>query len=179
MTSPPSGCQRDFHPQAVEHARHTKKTSHLLQVVGRSLNSPPPKSAHKQPAASGSRWEWPGRATVQKEGLIAIAFSTVERTHHHCAASVFMALYSSSGSGDCDTPTVATAFHCPSRFTKVSMSDRGWSVRPGTDVPPTTQTVLSAFDTLRLPRRRIDAPAHPILQSRVLHPLFPFVNESE
>src|ERR1700677_1466332 len=25
MTSPPSGCQRDFHPQAVEHARHTKK----------------------------------------------------------------------------------------------------------------------------------------------------------
>src|SRR5262249_33564607 len=24
MTSPPSGCQRDFHPQAVEHARHTK-----------------------------------------------------------------------------------------------------------------------------------------------------------
>src|SRR5215467_14490586 len=26
MTSPPSGCQRDFHPQAVEHARHTDKT---------------------------------------------------------------------------------------------------------------------------------------------------------
>ena len=25
MTSPPSGCQRDFHPQAVEHARHKKK----------------------------------------------------------------------------------------------------------------------------------------------------------
>src|ERR1700675_1335186 len=25
MTSPPSGCQRDFHPQAVEHARHTKR----------------------------------------------------------------------------------------------------------------------------------------------------------
>jgi hypothetical protein len=25
MTSPPSGCQRDFHPRAVEHARHTKK----------------------------------------------------------------------------------------------------------------------------------------------------------
>src|ERR1035437_2633680 len=24
MTSPPSGCQKDFHPQAVEHARHTK-----------------------------------------------------------------------------------------------------------------------------------------------------------
>lgn len=23
MTSPPSGCQRDFHPQAVEHARRT------------------------------------------------------------------------------------------------------------------------------------------------------------
>ncbi len=25
MTSPPSGCERDFHPQAVEHARHTEK----------------------------------------------------------------------------------------------------------------------------------------------------------
>src|SRR5438874_5167293 len=25
MTSPPSGCQGDFHPRAVEHARHTKK----------------------------------------------------------------------------------------------------------------------------------------------------------
>jgi hypothetical protein len=25
MTSPPSGCQRDFHPQAVEHARRTRK----------------------------------------------------------------------------------------------------------------------------------------------------------
>jgi hypothetical protein len=25
MTSPPSGCQRDFHPQAVEHVRHTRK----------------------------------------------------------------------------------------------------------------------------------------------------------
>ena len=25
MTSPPSGCQRDFHPLAVEHARHTKQ----------------------------------------------------------------------------------------------------------------------------------------------------------
>ena len=24
MTSPPSGCQRDFHPQTVEHARHTQ-----------------------------------------------------------------------------------------------------------------------------------------------------------
>jgi IS5 family transposase len=25
MTSPPSGCQRDFHPRAVEHARHTSE----------------------------------------------------------------------------------------------------------------------------------------------------------
>ena len=25
MTSPPSGCQKDFHPQAVKHARHTTK----------------------------------------------------------------------------------------------------------------------------------------------------------
>jgi len=29
MTSPPSGCQRDFHPRAVEHARHTQKSSAL------------------------------------------------------------------------------------------------------------------------------------------------------
>src|SRR5262252_2576273 len=25
ITSPPSGCEGDFHPRAVEHARHTKK----------------------------------------------------------------------------------------------------------------------------------------------------------
>src|SRR3974390_2565448 len=25
MTSPPSGCQGDFHPRAVEHARHTQE----------------------------------------------------------------------------------------------------------------------------------------------------------
>lgn len=31
MTSPPSGCQKDFHPRTVEHARHTKKAE------GRSL----------------------------------------------------------------------------------------------------------------------------------------------
>ena len=29
MTSPPSGCQGDFHPRAVEHARHTRKTPAL------------------------------------------------------------------------------------------------------------------------------------------------------
>jgi hypothetical protein len=31
MTSPPSGCQRDFHPRAVEHARHTKKKDRVVQ----------------------------------------------------------------------------------------------------------------------------------------------------
>ena len=25
ITSPPSGCERDFHPQAVRHARHTRR----------------------------------------------------------------------------------------------------------------------------------------------------------
>ena len=25
ITSPPSGCEGDFHPQAVKHARHTNK----------------------------------------------------------------------------------------------------------------------------------------------------------
>ena len=41
MTSPPSGCQRDFHPQAVEHARRTwffgpfseRKGSRLLERI--------------------------------------------------------------------------------------------------------------------------------------------------
>jgi hypothetical protein len=33
MTSPPSGCQRDFHPRAVEHARHTKKSLGELQLA--------------------------------------------------------------------------------------------------------------------------------------------------
>src|SRR5215472_7312854 len=31
MTSPPSGCQRDFHPQAVEHARHHNRKSPRLE----------------------------------------------------------------------------------------------------------------------------------------------------
>src|SRR2546429_9568723 len=32
MNSPPSGCQGDFHPRAVEHARHTnKKPASLLR----------------------------------------------------------------------------------------------------------------------------------------------------
>src|SRR5207237_8932969 len=35
MTSPPSGCQRDFLPQAVEHARHTKKTARRPKPEGR------------------------------------------------------------------------------------------------------------------------------------------------
>jgi len=35
MTSPPSGCQGDFHPRAVEHARHTtKKPSHTEGAGG-------------------------------------------------------------------------------------------------------------------------------------------------
>ena len=41
MTSPPSGCQGDSHPRAVEHARHTKKAEGanrlLLQQVHREL----------------------------------------------------------------------------------------------------------------------------------------------
>ena len=31
MTSPPSGCQGDLHPQAVEHARHTTERGRLLR----------------------------------------------------------------------------------------------------------------------------------------------------
>ncbi len=37
VTSPPSGCQRDFHPQAVGHARHTrKKAAFWTRPVGTS-----------------------------------------------------------------------------------------------------------------------------------------------
>src|SRR5258708_6342798 len=34
MTSPPSGCQRDFHPRAVEHARHTNQSPALRRGSG-------------------------------------------------------------------------------------------------------------------------------------------------
>src|SRR5208282_2935672 len=42
MTSPPSGCQRDFHPRAVEHARHTIKNpldccERVCELVGEIL----------------------------------------------------------------------------------------------------------------------------------------------
>jgi hypothetical protein len=53
-------------------ASKTKRPK-LLRVVGRSLNSPPPKSAHKQPNDSGSNREWLGQATVQKRSMSAIA----------------------------------------------------------------------------------------------------------
>jgi hypothetical protein len=33
MTSPPSGCQGDFHPRAVEHARHTKQRAALARAL--------------------------------------------------------------------------------------------------------------------------------------------------
>jgi hypothetical protein len=44
MTSPPSGCQRDWHPQALEHARHTRKQPPRLRLgaAGRSDNSADP-----------------------------------------------------------------------------------------------------------------------------------------
>jgi hypothetical protein len=31
ITSPPSGCEGDFHPQAVDHARHTEKGEHKVR----------------------------------------------------------------------------------------------------------------------------------------------------
>ena len=34
MTSPPSGCQRDLHPQAVERARYTKKAPRMGAAPG-------------------------------------------------------------------------------------------------------------------------------------------------
>src|SRR5215467_11712478 len=43
ITSPPSGCEEDFHLLAVEHARHTKCATRLLPrgaLVGRGLILP-------------------------------------------------------------------------------------------------------------------------------------------
>src|SRR5581483_6241172 len=37
ITSPPSGCEGDFHPRAVEHARHTKKSPKHLRAPGLNL----------------------------------------------------------------------------------------------------------------------------------------------
>src|SRR5271165_4415549 len=34
ITSPPSGCEEDFHLQAVKHARHTKQTPSPLRAGG-------------------------------------------------------------------------------------------------------------------------------------------------
>jgi hypothetical protein len=41
------------------------KTSQTQRVMGRSSNSPPPKSAHKQPNGFRVRWEWLERATYK------------------------------------------------------------------------------------------------------------------
>src|ERR1041384_8438558 len=43
MTSPPSGCQGDFHPRAVEHARHTKKRRHPPQRGAAGEKEKPPR----------------------------------------------------------------------------------------------------------------------------------------
>ena len=51
MTSPPSGCQRDFHPRAVEHARHTTKKR---LVTRRAANL-------------GTRWKEDLAAVLSKE----------------------------------------------------------------------------------------------------------------
>src|SRR5208337_3148085 len=45
VTSPPSGCEGDFHPQAVEHARHTTRragTGPALLTQSRRWNSKRP-----------------------------------------------------------------------------------------------------------------------------------------
>src|SRR5207249_3526260 len=39
MTSPPSGCQGDFHPRAIEHARHTNENPASLDLAGSRRNS--------------------------------------------------------------------------------------------------------------------------------------------
>src|SRR5205085_2032151 len=48
MTSPPSGCQGDFHPPAVEHARHTTR-SPLPHGRGSVTGTEP------RPSGSGTR----------------------------------------------------------------------------------------------------------------------------
>jgi hypothetical protein len=50
----PAGRRRDEIPKT--------KTSQTQRVMGRSSNSPPPKSAHKQPNVLATGWEWLQRA---------------------------------------------------------------------------------------------------------------------
>ncbi len=47
------------------------KTSQTHRVMGRSSNSPPPKSAHKQTTVFEKSWEWPECATWGSPGWIA------------------------------------------------------------------------------------------------------------
>jgi len=51
MTSPPSGCQRDFHPRAVEHARRTQE---------RVANGDPPGKTASLRLQGGFDFETPG-----------------------------------------------------------------------------------------------------------------------
>jgi len=44
------------------------KTSQTQRVMGRSSNSPPPKSAHKQTTVFEKSWEWPECATWGSPG---------------------------------------------------------------------------------------------------------------
>jgi len=51
MTSPPSGCQRDFHPQALEHVRHTTRKPRnwrfgAQELIARNLSQRTESSAH-------------------------------------------------------------------------------------------------------------------------------------
>src|SRR2546427_5552977 len=47
ITSPPSGCEEDFHLQAVEHARHTK--------IGAMARPPSPRSSQEEGSGKSRR----------------------------------------------------------------------------------------------------------------------------
>ena len=58
-----AGCPRGT--PALGKSLQKRKRPRLKRVMGRSSNSPPPKSAHKQPNGFRVRWEWLERATYK------------------------------------------------------------------------------------------------------------------
>jgi hypothetical protein len=61
-----AGCPADSRgTPALRKSLQKRKRPRLKRVMGRSSNSPPPKSAHKQPNVSGIRGEWLQRASYK------------------------------------------------------------------------------------------------------------------
>jgi len=54
--------------------------------MGRSSNSPPPKSVHNHPNESGGTWEWHGRATGSAGSQEWLSISCVKAGITLCSA---------------------------------------------------------------------------------------------